>query len=511
VYVVDVRSGERELVVQKTQGSARLSPDAKYVTWYDNRQQAWFARRVEGGQAVNLTRSIPHPLYQEDHDEPYPASPYGSAGWTVGDRSFLVYDRHDLWATDPTGRQPARNVTDGLGRRENMRLRMVRLDPEQDAVDPNAPLVLSAFHWDTKRSGFYRDRVTGQSSPESLVFTERRFGTPIKAKNAAVVAFTRQSVAEFPDLWVSDLTFANARRVTDANPQQAEYRWATVELMEWTSAEGMPLQGLLYKPDDFNSSRKYPLLVNFYDRDSDNRYTHFAPVPHRSVVRPIFYASRGYVVFMPDVVYETGWPGESALNAVVSGVTHLVDRGFIDEANIGVQGHSWGGYQIAYMVTRTDMFKAAAAGAPVANMTSAYGGIRWETGLSRMFQYERTQSRIGASLWEAPMRYIDNSPLFRVDEVNTPVLIMHNDGDGHVPWYQGIELFVALRRLGKPAWLVNYNGERHWPLAFAERRDWNIRMQQFFDHYLKGAPAPVWLAEGVPATEKGRTLGLEVK
>ncbi|MCB0291038.1 MAG: prolyl oligopeptidase family serine peptidase, partial [Calditrichaeota bacterium] len=213
----------------------------------------------------------------------------------------------------------------------------------------------------------------------------------------------------------------------------------------------------------------------------------------------------------PDIPYKIGYPGESAYNAVIPGITYLINRGFIDEANIGVQGHSWGGYQIAYLITRTHIFKAAEAGAPVSNMISAYGGIRWRTGISRMFQYERTQSRIGGSLWEYPMRYFENSPIFRADQIETPLLILHNDQDGAVPWYQGIELFVALRRLAKPVWLLNYNNEPHWPVKYQNKRDWQIRLQQYFDHYLKDAPAPVWLQEGVPAIQKGKTLGLEAE
>jgi dipeptidyl aminopeptidase/acylaminoacyl peptidase len=204
-----------------------------------------------------------------------------------------------------------------------------------------------------------------------------------------------------------------------------------------------------------------------------------------------------------------GYPGESAMQSVMPGVTRLADEEWIDEENIGVQGHSWGGYQIAYMVTKTDLFAAAEAGAPVSNMISAYGGIRWGSGMSRMFQYEETQSRIGSSLWDMPMRYIYNSPIFWADRIDTPLMMMHNDEDSAVPWEQGIELFVALRRLNKPAWLINYTGEVHWPTDLAEMRDWTTRMQQFFDHYLKDAPAPVWLDEGIPATKQERTLGLE--
>jgi dipeptidyl aminopeptidase/acylaminoacyl peptidase len=220
--------------------------------------------------------------------------------------------------------------------------------------------------------------------------------------------------------------------------------------------------------------------------------------------------SRGYLVFNPDIPYRIGYPGESAMTSVVPGVLSLIAKGFVDQNHIGVQGHSWGGYQIAYLVTKTNIFKAAEAGAPVANMISAYGGIRWSTGMSRMFQYEKTQSRIGGTLWEQPLHFIENSPIFWADKVQTPLLMMHNDQDGAVPWYQGIEYFTALRRLGKPAWMINYNGEDHGLLKLANRKDWTIRMQQFFDHYLKGDPPPVWLEQGVPAVMKGKTLGLEL-
>jgi len=192
------------------------------------------------------------------------------------------------------------------------------------------------------------------------------------------------------------------------------------------------------------------------------------------------------------------------------GVTKLIESGFVDEDNIALQGHSWGGYQIAYMLTRTNLFKCAEAGAPVVNMFSAYGGIRWGSGRSRMFQYERTQSRIGGTIWDYPLRYFENSPLFTMDKVNTPVLIMHNDEDTAVPWYQGIEMFGALRRLGKPAWMLNYNGEPHWPVKLQNRVDFNIRMQQFFDHYLKGEPMPKWMSNGVSPINKGINQGLEL-
>jgi dipeptidyl aminopeptidase/acylaminoacyl peptidase len=385
----------------------------------------------------------------------------------------------------------------------------VDLDPDTVSISPNETMTLSAFDMRSKASGFYSDRARGDRQPERLTMMDVRFSGPTKSKNANAVLFTRESVEEFPNLWVSNLEFSNMRAMSDANPQKEEYIWATAELMEWRSTDGTPLEGLLYKPENFDPSVNYPMMVYFYERNADNLHSHYAPIPHRSVIRPTFYASRGYIVFIPDIRYQVGYPGESAMDAVMPGVLRLAREDWVDEANIGVQGHSWGGYQIAYMVTKTNLFKAAGAGAIVSNMISAYGGVRWSSGMSRMFQYEKDQSRIGATLWEAPVRYVENSPIFWADRVETPLLMMHNDHDGAVPWYQGIEMFVALRRLNKPVWMVNYNDEPHWPTTYANKRDWNIRMQQFFDHYLKGAPAPVWLAEGIPAVLKGKTLGLE--
>ncbi len=510
VYLVDVNTGERELILEMTQPRVELSPEATFAAWFDNREQVWFARNVESGRVASLTDGIPYAFYEELHDRPEPAGSYGLAGWTEGDDEVLIYDAHDVWAVDPTGADAPRNITEGVGRREQMRFRVIELDPEAEAIDPSEPLLLSAFHLYNKSEGFYRDRVNGDAPPEALVFSDHAYSRPTLADDANVVLFTRESFVEFPDLWVSGVDFADPRKLSDANPQQAEYRWGTAELVEWRSVEGDPLQGILYKPDGFDPSMTYPMMVYFYERRSNTLNNHHVPAPGSSSINISFYVSRGYLVFVPDIPYETGFPGESAMQAVIPGVLSLIDEGFVDASAIGVQGHSWGGYQIAYMITRTDIFAAAEAGAPVANMTSAYGGIRWGSGRSRTMQYEYGQSRIAKTLWDGTLRYIENSPLFWVPKIETPLLMMHNDEDTAVPWEQGIEMFLAMRRLGKPVWMLNYNGAAHGLSDDQDRRDFAIRMQQFFDHYLKGAPAPVWLAHGVPAVMKGRTLGLEL-
>jgi dipeptidyl aminopeptidase/acylaminoacyl peptidase len=421
----------------------------------------------------------------------------------------VVADRYDLWVVDPTS-GAARSLTEGTGREEGIRFRYAPVDEDEGAMPRDEEIHLTAFHLTTKASGIYRDRVQGTEPPRRVVYGDRAYSGLRKAEEGDVWVHRWSTFKDYPELYASDASLQDARRMSNTNPQQDEYAWGTAELAEWTSTDGIPLQGLLYKPEAFDPSLEYPMMVYFYERLSDGLHRHVTPSPGGSSVNLAFYTSRGYVVFVPDIPYKIGWPGESAMNAVVPGVLNILDDGYVDPERVGVQGHSWGGYQISYMITRTNLFAAAEAGAPVSNMTSAYGGIRWQTGMSRMFQYERTQSRIGGTLWDAQHRYIENSPLFQADKVETPVLMMHNDEDGAVPWYQGIEFFVALRRLEKPVWLLNYNGEAHGLRQRANRKDWAIRMQQFFDHYLMNAPAPVWLEEGVPATMKGRTLGLEL-
>lgn len=512
VWRIDVGTGERVQVIDGGLGSAALSPTGRFATYWDGEDRHHWVVDLGAEEPVarRLTGGITTPLWNELHDQPSLPSSYGTSGWLRGDAGLLVHDSYDVWLVDPVRMFPPSCVTDGVGRREGVRLRRIDLDREELAVDPDEPLLFSAFHLRDKRSGFWRDDLVRGGEPTPVLMADKRFGAPQQARGSERLLLTREDYREFPDLWVASAALTDMRRVSDANPQQAGLRWGTAELFEWRSAENEQLQGLLYKPDEFDPARRYPLLVYFYERNSDQLHAYHDPAASRSTIRYPYYTSNDYVVFVPDIPYRVGFPGESCADAVLPGILALTERGFIDPARIGVQGHSWGGYQIAYLVTRTDMFAAAVSGAPVSNMTSAYGGVRYGTGLSRQFQYEKTQSRLGGTLWEMPDRYIENSPLFRADRVSTPLLILHNDQDGAVPWTQGIELFAALKRLSKPVWLLNYNGEDHGIAKFAHRRDYARRMSQFFAHYLKGAPPAEWMVRGVPAVEKGRTLGLDL-
>lgn len=275
--------------------------------------------------------------------------------------------------------------------------------------------------------------------------------------------------------------------------------------------DGKMSEGILYKPENFDPNKKYPIIFYFYERNADGLYNYKAPAPSASTINIPWFVSNGYIVFDPNIYYKDGEPGESAYNSVVSAAKNLGKMPWIDSTRMAIQGQSWGGYQVAYLITRTNMFRAAGSGAPVVNMTSAYGGIRWGTGINRQFQYEKTQSRLGATLWQRPDLYIKNSPLFQLDKVQTPVLIMHNDADGSVPWYQGIEMFTGLKRLDKKAWLLQYNNEDHNLVQRKNRKDLSVRLGQFFDYYLKDAKPASWIINGVQATDKGRDWGLEVK
>jgi len=502
--IMNIETGETKLALKKMAGFTRLSPNGEYAYGYDPVDSTWFSYGISSKKRLDLTKG--QVFYNELNDSPRHPGSYGNAGWTENDESILIYDRYDIWKFNPSNGTSTRLTK---GRENKIRYRYVKLDREKRFIDTNEKWLFTTFNEVNKHSGYYEFNPKNNSG-EQLLKGPYSYSRPTKAQLGKTLIFSRQSFEEFPNIRISDLSFKKHTIISDANPQQKNYNWGTAELVNWTSLDGKALTGMLIKPENFDPNKKYPMIVNFYEKSSDGIFRHRAPSYGRSTINYSFYTSRGYVIFNPDVYYRIGYPGESAFNCVIPGITSLIEKGFIDKDNIGTQGHSWGGYQIANLVTKTDIFKAAESGAPVVNMFSAYGGIRWDSGLSRQFQYEHTQSRIGGTPWEYPGRYIENSPIFNIDKINTPLLIMHNDADGHVPWYQGIEFFTTLRRLGKPSWFLNYNGARHWPLKLQNRKDFNIRMAQFFDYYLKGESKPVWMERGVPALEKGINQGYEL-
>jgi dipeptidyl aminopeptidase/acylaminoacyl peptidase len=502
-FLVDLKSGKPQRILEHWPGAAAtVSPNGKYVLYFDESKGHWHTYRSADGARVNLTEKL-NVRFQQENDTPDLPGPYGTGGWTANDASVLLYDQFDIWEVKPDG-SGARNITGGAGRKAQIAFRYRSFDPDERVVPANKPLFLSATDEKTRATGFYRmTNLAATAAPEKVVMLDKAFGAVTKAKNAETVVFTLSRFEEFPDLWLSDTTFKDMKKVSDANPQQAGIVWGRSELIEYINADGRKLRAILTKPENFDPAKKYPLMVYIYEELTQGLHSYSAPNVGTSI-NVSRYVSNGYVLLRPDIVYDTGYPGEAAEKCVIPAVNTVVAMGFIDPKRIGIQGHSWGGYQITHLITRTNIFAAVEAGASVSNMVSAYGGIRWGTGMSRAFQYEKTQSRIGAPPWDAPLQFIENSPIFWVEKVKTPYLTIHNDEDDAVPWYQGIEWITALRRLGKEGYMFNYNGERHGLRNRDNMKHWTVHMDEFFDHYLLGKPRPEWMDKGVPYLERGK-------
>ena len=505
-YTVSLDNGERKQIAQADYGRFRLSPQGKYAYWYGETDSCWYTIALAEGKQYRLTTPESFPAWDEENDVPNHPYAHGAAGWTANDQNLLIYDRYDIWKFDPTAATSPINLTVN-GRKEKLSYRLEQLDKEARFIDLGKPQLLKGFNEATKGYGFYNARLSAPAAPKTLLAGNYMLRSINKAKNTDDVIYTMETFQQYPDIHYSTLAFKKSVQLTHGDKQQEGFIWGTAELVSWISLDGRPLEGVVYKPANFDPNKKYPMMVNFYERNSETLYNYRMPEPHRSTIDYHLYNSNEYVIFNPDIRYVDGYPGESCYNCLMPGITMMIAKGYIDEKGIGAQGHSWGGYQVAYLATRTNLFSAIESGAPVVNMFSAYGGIRWGSGMARSFQYEHTQSRLGATPWSSPLRYLENSPLFTMDKVQTPILIMHNDADGHVPWYQGIEYFVAMKRLGKPCWLLNYTGEPHWPMHMANRIDFQRRMFQFFNHYLKKEKMPKWMSEGVPAVEQPFELG----
>lgn len=506
-YVINRETGVKRLLFKQTITQVEISKSGDYGIYFNYTTNDWYSVNLETFEKHNLTEGIEVSFEDEDNDVPAKANFYGLGGYDKKG-NILLYDKYDIWSVPVDGAKKAKNITKN-GRENKITYRTQRdKDDEWMAQYIDGKLFIVAFDETLKADAIYL--LDGKRLRECIAPSNKQISSFVKAKEANVMAYRVGNFNEAYDQYITLNNFKTHQKITNINPQQKDFKWGTSELVSWNAYDGTKLEGIVYKPEDFDPQKKYPMIVYFYERSSHKLNNYVVPKPSASTVNPTYLASNGYILFVPDIVYKAGQPGDDAYNCVISGVEMMEKKGYIDSSRMALQGQSWGGYQVAYLITKTNKFKAAMAGAPVSNMTSAYGGIRWKTGYSRMFQYENTQSRIGKNLWEGFDLYIKNSPLFHLPNVETPLLIMHNDNDGAVPYYQGIELFMGMRRLKKPAWLLVYNNEAHNLRKMKNRQDLSIRMMQFFDHYLKDKPAPVWMTQGVPRAEKGINFGYEL-
>ncbi len=514
LYAVSLAGGGRHRIARRAAGNTSFSPGGTYVAAWDERSGHWLSIRTRDGRTVTMAPHAAVAFYDVEDDHPDNPQPEGFGGWLAGDRGALIYDQYDVWRVDPaTG--AATNLTRGEGRRTRTVYSPVSTDPDADAFPLDKPLLLTLIDTRTFRSGyarvapsggvpvtlFERDEIVNGTRPVFEAPLHDLGRAPLAAKHADRYVFARETFRRFRDLWASDASFRGVRQVTAANPQLARYRWGTERLISYKGSDGTPLRAVMLVPDGLEPNRKAPMLVYFYERWSAMFHTFYSPAPGTS---PNFarYVSNGYVVLFPDVKYRVGRPGDSALNCVLPAVDAAERTGYVNPARVGMAGHSWAAYQINYMITKTHRFRAVEAGAAVDDMISAYGGIRLESGFVRESQYEHTQSRIGATPWDRPDLYLENSGLFGIRSVTTPYLTIHNDADGAVPQFQGIEYITAMRRLGKEAYLFSFDGEDHNLRGREQQKWWTVHLDEWFDHWLKDAPRPAWM-NGVPYLQRG--------
>ncbi|MBQ0025081.1 MAG: S9 family peptidase [Bacteroidales bacterium] len=519
LYKISLKDGSRRLLMEGAHFERySQSPDGKWYVAFNAKESNWYLYSLDNDRFTNLTANLGVAFYDEEDDHPMWPGANGTVVWAKDSRYFLIRDRYDYWQFDPSGAAAPAVFTEGKGRSANVTYTLIHpvstrgeTAAEHLLIKKDEPVYFITFNHTSKEYGIARKDITRKGTHvQQLAEGPCCYGAPVMTAGKNPVAlFNKGNFESGNNLWMTKDMFKSQKQLTDINPQQRDYNWGTVELVNWNAADGTFAEGLLFKPEDFDASKKYPVIIYFYERYSDDLYQPRNPAPSASTVNIPYFVSNGYICFIPDIRYTDGHPGKSCMNYLMPACDMLCSYPWIDGDNMAIQGQSWGGYQVAYVITQTNRFKAAGAGAPVSNMTSAYGGIRWESGRARTMQYERGQSRIGKDLWEGFDLYVENSPLFHVPDVTTPVLIMHNDQDGAVPWWQGIEFFNGLRRCGKQAWMLQYNDEAHNLKERRNRKDLSIRLEQFFGHFLKGEPMPVWMSSGVPATLKGIDYGFE--
>jgi dipeptidyl aminopeptidase/acylaminoacyl peptidase len=517
LYRVNTSTGERTLLAKghimasgNAQASYGISPDGKHFTyWKDN---AFHDFDLDAGVSKPLVAAGAPSFVDTEFDYPGFRPSFGVQGYTKDGKGIIVRSRYDLWYLPYAG-GAAKNITNGEGAKAEMELRLVRTAP----IDPMAPrperaarvydltkpVTLSAYGFWNKKAGFYE--LNG-ASLKPIVYEDASFSTPQRALRAEQYLLTRQTYVEFPDLRLSGPKFAESKKISDVNPQQAEYKWGKRVLFDFTLKDGKRSQGILAVPDDYKQGEKRPMIVTFYEKNSQGMHRYPTPsfvtgmgsIPTEAV-------SKGYLTMLPDVYYRTGQSHSDQLEAVEAATAKVIEMGYADPKKIAVHGHSYGGEGAAFIGTRSKMFAAVGVGAGVTDLFSDFSQswgwtyqVNSGSGDNAFSYYMESQGRWGFSPWEKPEVYNFESALMHAPEVSQPILIMHGTADPTVSFQEGMSFYQALRFNKKEAIMLAYPNEGHGLRGLANRKDLTIRYFQFFDHYLKGTPAPKWMTDGVP-------------
>ncbi|MGL5682289.1 MAG: alpha/beta hydrolase family protein [Marinifilaceae bacterium] len=499
-YIVNLNTNVRDTLSIMQSSRPMWAPNNNFLVSFNKETMSWEIYNPLTKERRNLQNEIPFPQYNELHDRPFPAAPYGIAGWGKNNNLLYIYDRFDIWCVDLSQKTPTYCITNNYGRQNEVRIRFNSEDPIDD-IDPNKRQAITLNYWRTKEQALGWLERNGKITEKFKQFAT--FRKTQQSSNQEWYLIDKQSFNEGRDLWIYNSVRGSMKRVSNANPNHNNFKWGRVELVEWTNYAGKLNQGVLYLPHNYDKNKKYPTIVSFYETHSNEIHAYFPPMWSSAMLNIPTYLSQDYIIFQPDVYFQVGNPGKSSYDAVVSGTQALINRGIIDSTCVGLQGHSWSGYQVSYLVTQTNLFTCVNIGAAITNMVGAYTGIREGSGVPRMFMYEDWQCRMGQTLWENKDAYINNSAIYFADRIKTPALIFHCDKDEAVSFSDGRNLFLALRRLQRPAWMINYKGEGHFVNSLGARMDWTKRMNQFFDYYLKNTQIPRWMDEGISIKESG--------
>lgn len=495
-YLTDVKTGNQQRLYEKTLAGffngPRSSPKGKYLYYF--RDKHWWTYELATGKNTNLTQSIKTPFWDTRDDHPATKPPAGFGGWTKDDKELLVYDEYNVWALSPDG-SSSRRLTDGD--REEIRYRINRLDFEDPFIDDSKPIYLSAYGDKSKKFGY---AVYQNGKTETLLFENLNISRLTKAKDANVFSYIKQDYNLSPEIYVTE-NFSNDKMITGTNPQQQDYYWGKSQLISYTNKNGKKMQGALFYPAGYEAGKQYPMIVYIYELLSNTVHSYTAP-SQRSAYNTTNYTTNGYFVFRPDIVYETNDPGMSAVNCVVPAVNEVLKTGMIDKAKVGLMGHSWGAYQTAFLVTQTDVFKAAIAGAPLTDLISMSLSIYWNSGTPDQKIFETSQGRFDGPWYERTDAHIRNSPMFNATKIKAPLLVAFGDKDGAVDWHQGIEMYGTMRRMEKPHVMLVYADENHGLAKKENQIDYQKRQREWFDHYLLGKPAEKWITEGISYLDK---------
>lgn len=494
-YIFDTKTGEKKKILENFYGMYGSSPDGKYLLYFKDNN--WYTYDIYKDKHINLTKDADTDFWNTRYDGPRDIKPpWGMGGWLKGDKKVFLYDEYNVWSFTPDGKG-YKTITDGSSKK--IQFRVTRLDYDEDYLDPKEPLYLRAFGDKTKAGGYYRINTNGKI--ENLVYEDKSIGGLQKAEESEKYTYITQTYVESPNLYYVGKDFKNPKQISNTNPQQKDYLWGRAELVDFVNADGKKMQGVLHYPANYEEGKKYPMLVYIYEIRSNNLHRYITP-SKRSFYNITNYTQQGYFVFQPDIVYKVNNPGKSAVNCVVPAVEKVIGSGKIDKSRIGLMGHSWGAYQTAFIITQTDIFSAAVAGAPLIDLVSMYNEIYWNSGNTNQNIFEISQGRFNKPFWDLLDNYLDNSPLYNATNIKTPLLVGFGDKDGAVYWHQGVEMFVTMRRLQKPYIMLVYADENHAVRKKENMIDYTKKINEFFDHYLKDKEAPEWIKEGLTYVDK---------